>query len=146
MPPACQLLNCSATPTATQVSFPAAATPAAAAAPAPAAARQTVLDRIQMLVPLFSKLTMEQVVSFAKVVQSLSPGQIVLSIHLLDTFGFAVDAIGQHIPQVSSGASSYWIGPIKVTVADISSSSSQVSRRSGFASWFRHPLFGSFFG
>jgi hypothetical protein len=107
---------------------------------------QTVLDRITMLVPLFSQITMEQVTSFAKVVNSLSPGQIVLSIHLLDTFGFAVDAIGQHIPQVSSSASSFWIGPIKVTLADGRSSSSQASRPSGFASWFRHPLFGGFFG
>jgi hypothetical protein len=107
---------------------------------------QTVLDRIQILIPLFSKLTMQQVESFAKVVNSLSPGQIVLSIHLLVTFGFAVDAIGQHIPQTSSGTSSYWIGPIKVTMADSSSSSSQASRSSGIASWFRHPLFGNFFG
>ncbi|WIA19626.1 hypothetical protein OEZ85_005563 [Tetradesmus obliquus] len=113
----------------------------------------TLLDRIAMLVPLFSKLSMEQVESFAKLTNSLSPGQIVLSIHLLDTFGFAVDAIGQHIPQqqASSGAPSFWIGPIKVTVADSSSSSSsssssQVSRPAGFASLFRHPIFGSFFG
>ncbi|KAF6258081.1 hypothetical protein COO60DRAFT_1520690 [Scenedesmus sp. NREL 46B-D3] len=103
----------------------------------------TALDRIQMLVPLFTRLSMEQVVSFARVVNSLSPGQITLTIHLLDTFGFAVDAIGQHIPQSTSGASSFWIGPIKVTVAD---SSSQTSRPTGLASWFRHPLLGSFFG
>jgi hypothetical protein len=108
---------------------------------------QTAQDRLTMLVPLFSKITIEQVTSFAKVVNSLSPGQIVLSIHLLDTFGFAVDAIGQHIPQVSSSASSFWIGPIKVTLADgSSSSSSQASRAGGIASWFRHPIFGGLFG
>jgi hypothetical protein len=108
---------------------------------------QTVLDRIAMLVPLFSKINMEQVTSFAKLTNTLSPGQIVLAIHLLDTFGFAVDAIGQNIPTVSSSASSFWIGPIKVTLADrSSSSSSQASRPAGLASWFRHPLFGGLFG
>jgi hypothetical protein len=49
---------------------------------------------------------------------ALSPGQIFLTIHLLDTFGFAVDAIGQHIPPASQrSGSGFMIGPIKV-VAD----------------------------
>jgi hypothetical protein len=46
---------------------------------------------------------------------ALSPGQIFLTIHLLDTFGFAVDAIGQHIPPSSQrGGSGFMIGPVKV--------------------------------
>jgi hypothetical protein len=46
---------------------------------------------------------------------ALSPGQIFLTIHLLDTFGFAVDAIGQHIPDSSQRAGNgFNIGPIRV--------------------------------
>lgn len=46
---------------------------------------------------------------------ALSPGQIFLTIHLLDTFGFAVDAIGQHIPPSSArSGSGFMIGPVKV--------------------------------
>lgn len=46
---------------------------------------------------------------------ALSPGQIFLTIHLLDTFGFAVDAIGQHIPDSTQrGGSGFNIGPIRV--------------------------------
>lgn len=46
---------------------------------------------------------------------ALSPGQIFLTIHLLDTFGFAVDAIGQHIPDASQrGGKGFMIGPVKV--------------------------------
>jgi hypothetical protein len=47
---------------------------------------------------------------------ALSPGQIALSITLLDKFGFAVDAIGQHIPPAAarSSGSSFSIGPVRV--------------------------------
>jgi hypothetical protein len=46
---------------------------------------------------------------------ALSPGQIFLTIHLLDTFGFAVDAIGRHIPDSSQRqGSGFMIGPVRV--------------------------------
>lgn len=46
---------------------------------------------------------------------ALSPGQIFLTIHLLDTFGFTVDAIAKHIPDSTQrGDKGFMIGPIKV--------------------------------
>lgn len=46
---------------------------------------------------------------------ALSPGQIFLTIHLLDTFGFSLDAIGQHIPSSSERkGDGFSIGGVKV--------------------------------
>ena len=63
-------------------------------------------------------LTLSQTDRFCllcSVQNALSPGQIFLMIHLLDTFGFAVDAIGAHVPPPSQrGGTSFMIGPIKV--------------------------------
>jgi hypothetical protein len=46
---------------------------------------------------------------------ALSPGQIFLTIHLLDTFGFKIDAIGQNIPDSSERkGDGFSIGGVKV--------------------------------
>jgi hypothetical protein len=49
---------------------------------------------IVSLVPFFSKINDQQTRTIAKLLNALSPGQILLSIRLLDKFGFSLSAIG----------------------------------------------------
>eukprot|EP00775_Hariotina_reticulata_P009151 gene9151-9319_t len=72
---------------------------------------------IQLLLPAFEQLTDSQVDTVIKLVNALSPGQITLTLHLLSTFGFAIDAIGQAIPSSNKRGSSFFIGPVKVILA-----------------------------
>jgi len=49
---------------------------------------------IVSLVPFFSKINDQQTRTVAKLLNALSPGQIILTIRLLDKFGFSLNAIG----------------------------------------------------
>jgi hypothetical protein len=69
-----------------------------------------------MLIGMFARLTDSQAATMARLMNSLSPGQIVLSMQLLEKFNFGVDNIGQNIPAAASRGSTFNIGPfVRVT-------------------------------
>ncbi|KAF8062900.1 hypothetical protein HT031_003738 [Scenedesmus sp. PABB004] len=69
-------------------------------------------SQIKVLLPVFGGLTDDQVDMMAALLRALSPGQVTLALHLLSTFGFAVDAIGAAIPAASpAGGGAVMIGP-----------------------------------
>jgi len=73
------------------------------------------IDKMELLIGVFAALTENQIHQLAKLVNALSPGQIFLTIHLLDTFGFAVDAIGAAVPPPSGrSGKGFMIGPVMV--------------------------------
>lgn len=98
---------------------------------------QTPPDRIQSLLPLFSRLSDSQLAILTNLLSSLSPGQITLALHLLNVFGPAVDVIGQHIPQQQTRGNTFMIGPIRVTVGGGSSAAAV-----GHPLRLVHPLLG----
>jgi hypothetical protein len=73
-----------------------------------------------MLIGMFARLTDSQAATMARLMSSLSPGQLVLSMQLLEKFNFGVDNIGQSIPAASSRGSTFNIGPsIRVTTGGV---------------------------
>jgi hypothetical protein len=77
---------------------------------------QTPTNRMGMLIGMFARLTDSQAATMARLMNSLSPGQIVLSMQLLEKFNFGVDNIGQNIPAAASRGRTFNIGPfVRVT-------------------------------
>jgi hypothetical protein len=77
---------------------------------------QTPTNKMGMLIGMFARLTDSQAAAMARMMNSLSPGQIVLSMQLLEKFNFGVDNIGQNIPAAGSRGSTFNIGPfVQVT-------------------------------
>ena len=70
-----------------------------------------------MLVSLFARLNDRQAATMSRLLNSLSVGQMVLALQLLEKFNFGVDNIQSSIPAASSRGSSFNIGPfVRVTV------------------------------
>ncbi|WIA19629.1 hypothetical protein OEZ85_005566 [Tetradesmus obliquus] len=74
-------------------------------------------DKLGMLVDLFASLSDRQAATMSRLLNSLSAGQMVLALQLLEKFNFGVDNIKSSIPAASSRGSSFNIGPfVRVTV------------------------------
>uniref|UniRef100_A0A383WLP4 Magnesium transporter MgtE intracellular domain-containing protein n=1 Tax=Tetradesmus obliquus TaxID=3088 RepID=A0A383WLP4_TETOB len=74
-------------------------------------------DKLGMLVDLFASLSDRQAATMSRLLNSLSAGQMVLALQLLEKFNFGVDNIQSSIPAASSRGSSFNIGPfVRVTV------------------------------
>jgi hypothetical protein len=70
-----------------------------------------------MLIGMFARLNDRQLATTARLLNSLSPGQIVLALQLLEKFNFGVGSIEQSIPAASVRGSTFNIGPyVRVTV------------------------------
>ncbi|WIA19628.1 hypothetical protein OEZ85_005565 [Tetradesmus obliquus] len=78
--------------------------------------KQTPPNKFGLLISMFARISDSQAATLARLMNSLSAGQIVLSMQLLEKFNFGVGNIGQSIPAASSRGSSFNIGPfIRVT-------------------------------
>uniref|UniRef100_A0A383WM85 Uncharacterized protein n=1 Tax=Tetradesmus obliquus TaxID=3088 RepID=A0A383WM85_TETOB len=78
---------------------------------------QVPADKLGMLVDLFASLSDRQAATMSRLLNSLSAGQMVLALQLLEKFNFGVDNIQSSIPAASSRGSSFNIGPfVRVTV------------------------------
>ncbi|KAF6258080.1 hypothetical protein COO60DRAFT_1158275 [Scenedesmus sp. NREL 46B-D3] len=73
--------------------------------------------QVCLLIGMFARLTDSQAATLARLLNSLSPGQLVLSMQLLEKFNFGVNNIGQSIPAARSRGRIFNIGPsVRVTV------------------------------
>jgi hypothetical protein len=70
-----------------------------------------------MLISMFAHLNDRELATMARLLNSLSAGQIVLALQLLEKFKFGVGSIEQSIPAASIRGSTFNIGPyVRVTV------------------------------